>query len=283
MLSGVDLSVWQHPEGKPIDYAKAVAKGVDFAIIEYKDESSSENPFFEADHAGFKAAGAMTGSYVFLRPELPIVAQAEDLRMLAKYGPVWGDLEVTGGKNKKQLQAWWEQLVSAAGPHVGMVTYPSFITSYGPFASTSPLWVDSFGAPKAPANEGLMIWGTTDKASVPGIPAAVDMDAFTGSKAQFSAIFGDHTVAPAPGRPRGKVIGSAGGPLGFFVAYENGDVLPYGDCAYHGSPDLDALPAVNAVSFHATPSLRGYRVVMSNGAIDNFGDARTESAHPSVA
>lgn len=187
MLTGGDFSIWQHPPDHPeIDYKLAVKKGIDFAIVQYRDEDAGENPYFLKDHSGFKSAGARTGSYVFLRPDLPLAPQAEDLRMLAKYGPVWGDLEVTGGKNAADLRAWWEQLTDSA-PHIGIVTYPAFIEAYGPFANTSPLWIDSFGAPHAPA--GALLWGMTDKAQVPGIPGVVDLDGFTGTRAQFDALF----------------------------------------------------------------------------------------------
>ena len=279
MLSGVDISIWQHPDGAKIDYALAVAHGIDFAIIEYRDESGSVNPYFEEDHAGFKAAGAATGSYIFLRPELPVGLQADDLRILAKYGPVWGDLEVDGGLSPRQLRAWWEALASSA-PHVGLCSYPAFLEHYGPFPSAAPLWVDSFGAAKAPVVKGdnVLLWGTTDKALVPGIPAAVDLDAWMAPKAHFASLFGEPTPRGLPTTP-GALIGAGVTPSnqGFFLAYSSGVVLPFGDAAYHGSPHLDVI---KAEAFIVSPSGCGYRLIMSNGAIDSYGDARPEAAVP---
>src|SRR5579862_7166216 len=130
MRTGCDVSIYQHPEGQKIDYELAVAKGIDFAIVEYRDEDAAENPFFLADVDGFRAAGAGVGAYIYLRPrEQPIAQQAEDLRMLAKYGPVWGDLEITGGLSRAELVQWWDELTSAA-PHIGLWSYPAFLQAY---------------------------------------------------------------------------------------------------------------------------------------------------------
>ena len=282
MLNGVDVSNWQHPDGAKIDYALAVEHGVDFAIIEYRDEAGGVNPYFEIDHSGFKTAGAKTGSYVFLRPDLPSGPQAEDLRILEKLGPVWGDLEVNGGKNPRQLRAWWEQLTSSA-PNVGMVSYPSFLEHYGPFPSISPLWVDSFGAAHVPSikDETTLLWGTTDKANVPGIPTPVDLDAWTSTRAQFEMVFGVDANKPRSIIPPtlGSLVGMAGTPSGkgFLLCYSSGHVLPFGDATYHGSPNLDLI---KVEGFMATPTGRGYRLVMSNGVIDNYGDARSEASVP---
>lgn len=285
MLNGVDVSNWQHPDGARIDYALAVEHGIDFAIIEYRDELGGVNPHFDEDHRGFKAAGARTGSYVFLRPELPLGPQSEDLRILEKYGAVWGDLEVDGGKNPRQLRTWWEDLASSA-PNIGMVSYPSFLDHYGPFPSVAPLWVDSFGAAHVPSVKGetTLLWGTTEKAHVPGIPALVDLDAWTSTRARFETLFGAHDPAVAkppaaiPAR-LGALVGMAGTPSGdgFWLCYSSGHVLPFGDAAYHGSPTLDVI---TVEAFLGTPTGRGYRLAMSNGAIDSYGDARSEPAVP---
>ena len=278
MFTGVDLSIWQHPGGAEIDYELAVSKGIDFAIIEYRDEASSVNPFFERDHAGFLRAGARVGSYCYVHPELPAAPQAEDLRMLAKYGPVWADLEITGNKNRRQLRAFWDDLRTAA-PHIGLVTYPSFLESNGPLPG-APLWIDSWGAPRPPAFDGLTIWGTTDKATVPGIPATVDLDSFVGTGAQFESIFGGRPTAKgATVQSRGGIVGMASTPSGkgFWLAFRNGDVLPFGDASYHGSPHLIDL---KVDAFSVTPSGMGYRLAISNGVINEYGDARPEALTP---
>lgn len=275
MLNGVDVSNWQHPDGAKIDYALAVAHGIDFAIIEYRDEAGGVNPFFEDDQRGFKAAGALTGSYVFLRPELPIGPQADDLRVLAKYGPVWADLEVDGGKTPRQLRTWWEDLSSSA-PHIGLCSYPAFLEHYGPFPSVAPLWVDSFGAANVPTVKGdtTILWGTTDKAVVPGIPVPVDLDAWTGTRAQFENLFGNSAV-PIATTPNGRLVagGSTPSGKGYLWCYSTGKVLCFGDATYHGSPTLEQI---EVEGFIVTPTGRGYRLIMSNGVQDNYGDARPE-------
>ncbi|HVB05984.1 MAG TPA: hypothetical protein VNF07_07060, partial [Acidimicrobiales bacterium] len=264
MITGVDVSVFQHPDGKPIDYELAVEKGVDFAIIEYRDESAAENPHFIADHDGFKKAGALTGSYVYLEPSRPIAPQAEDLRMLAKFGPVWGDLEVTGGRNgPREIAAWWGELHNAGGDF-GMVSYPAFLRTHGPFAGTMPLWVDDFGVKDPPA--GAQLWGMTDKAEVPGIPALVDLDAFLGSRAQLEALFSGGEPAKKPVAPAAPTIAAAAGTpsgKGYWLASDAGDVFAFGDAAYHGSPpEPTTFPVISLVP---TASGRGYRLITRNG------------------
>lgn len=39
MIAGVDVSIDQHPDDKPIDYAEAVGRGnIEFAIVQFRDE-----------------------------------------------------------------------------------------------------------------------------------------------------------------------------------------------------------------------------------------------------
>lgn len=186
-ITGCDLSVYQHPGGAKIDYRRAVKAGIDFAIIEFGDAAGERNPHFLEDHEGFRLAGAVTGSYYFVRPELDPHAEAVTLRELAVYGPVWADLETFGGSSPAGIREFWGELATGA-PHVNLVTYPAFIAENGPFGHSGSLWVDSFGAKHPP--EGALIWGMTDKAEVPGIPVPLDLDAFTSTSAVLLQLFG---------------------------------------------------------------------------------------------
>jgi hypothetical protein len=283
VIAGVDISSFQHPNGAKIDYAKAIANAVDFAIIRYRDEEGKEDPTYEEDVAGFREHGAYVGSYCYLRPDLPMNPQAADLRKLASNGPVWGDLEITGGLSAEKLREWWQALVDAC-PHIGLVTYPAFLAAYG-VARTPPLWIDSFGAKEAPA--GALIWGTSDKASVPGIPAPVDLDHWTGTRAQLAATFAgdaqasgkDPTAKRAPA-PTPDIVAIAGMPAGdgYVIASKTGGVFAFGNATYHGNPDNLTNPVVDIA---LTASGRGYHIVTSNGTVHSYGDARPEAAVPS--
>lgn len=278
MIAGVDVSSYQHPNGAKIDYAEAIAAAVDFAIIRYRDEEGHEDPTYAEDVAGFRAHGAYVGSYVYLRPELPMGPQAADLRLIAENGPVWGDLEITGGLSAAALRDWWQALVDSA-PHVGLCSYPAFLTAYDP-ARTPPLWIDSFGASKAPA--GAVIWGTSEHGAIPGIPAPVDIDHWTGTRAQLEATFvhAANVKDPTPNRaksPAPDIVAVAGMPAGagYVLASKTGGVYAFGNATYHGNPSKLTEPVVGLA---LTATGRGYHIVTANGTVHSYGDARREPA-----
>lgn len=274
MITGVDVSIDQHPDGKAIDYEEAVSKGsIEFAICQYRDEISTVNPFFEADVAGFKKAGALVGAYIFIRPELDIAPQAADMRMLAKFGPTWADIEVTGGCKPPDLRKMWADLKSAA-PECSFCSYPAYLRANGPFQQVGHPFIDEWGVSKPPP--GAAIWGMTDKAEVPGIPAVVDLDSFVGTRAQFEQLFGQK-VAPSQPAPLPAIAAAAGTPssAGYWLVSAEGQVFAFGDAAYHGSPAK--APAGKVIAILPTSTGRGYRLVTSSaGEVLDYGDARPE-------
>lgn len=275
MITGVDLSNWQHPAGSTIDYTRAVGAGVSFALIEFKDELGAENPYFLADHAGFRSVGVVTGSYVFVRPELPLPPQAADLRGLGKYGPVWADFEVTGGLSPAALVAWWSELLNEA-PETNLCTYKAFLGNVPTAALTALPWIDAWGEVKPPM-AACRIWGMTDAAEVPGIPTLVDLDSWIGTQSQLETAFGSAPAVPALAPASGLSIAAAASSptgVGYWLATPAGDVFAHGEAAYHGSP---AKPFPNdLVAILPTPTGRGYRLVTRRGFVGNYGDARLE-------
>lgn len=276
MITGADFAEYQHPNGAKIDYETAVKKGgIEFAIVQYRDEIGAENPYFDEDVAGFKAAGARIGTYVFIRPELDAAPQGTDLRMLEKFGPTFADLEVTGGCKAADLRKLWSLLREAA-PESSLNSYPAFLRANGPFALAGHAWIDDFGVAKAPP--GAAIWGMTDRAEVPGIPALVDLDSWTGTRAQFDAVF---TAGPAPSTsppsalPAIAAAASTPSGAGYWLVSAEGQVFAFGDAANHGSPAK--APIGKVIEVLATKTGRGYRLVTGHpGEVLNFGDARPE-------
>ncbi len=281
MITGVDVSNWQHPAGSTIEYSRARAAGVSFALIEFKDELGAENPYFVADHSGFRSAGVVTGSYVFVRPELPLAPQAADLRGLGKYGPVWADFEVTGGLSPAALVAWWSELLDQA-PETNLCTYKAFLGNVSPAALTMLPWIDAWGEAKPPI-AACRIWGMTNCAEVPGFPISVDLDSWIGTQSQLKTAFGSTPSTPAPApAPVPDIVAAASSPTGagYWLATASGDVFAHGDAAYHGSP---AKPFPNdLVAILPTPTGRGYRLVTRRGFVGNYGDARAEKVSSST-
>jgi GH25 family lysozyme M1 (1,4-beta-N-acetylmuramidase) len=66
-IHGVDISRWQHPNGKLIDFAKMRAAGVDFAMIKASDSRDEADQlarkYVKLDRNGAQAAGIYTGFY----------------------------------------------------------------------------------------------------------------------------------------------------------------------------------------------------------------------------
>jgi hypothetical protein len=283
--TGAACSIYQHGKGEtPIDYETCTAKGIDFAVIQYRDEAADVNPFFERDISGFRSAGVPVGSYIFLRPDMPAAAQADELKMLAEFGPVWAAIEVSGNFGRSELAPWLHQLLESA-PHIGVCSYPSFVREYN-LELAPPAWLNDFGLPNPPP--GALVWGMTSQAEVPGIDGGVDLLAWCGTSAQFDEVM-RVGLAPANGSPAvaartwpapPRIIGGASRPTGdgFWLLGEDGSVLAMGDAAWHGSPAAGTLKA-SPVGLVATPGGRGYRVLTANaGETHLFGDARPRAA-----
>ena len=66
-IHGADISRWQHPNDKPINFKKMRAAGIDFVMIkasdtrEYSDRLALK--YVKADRVGAQEAGIHTGFY----------------------------------------------------------------------------------------------------------------------------------------------------------------------------------------------------------------------------
>lgn len=72
-VKGVDVSMWQHPSGKPINFAKLKAKyGASFVFIKASDGASRDSgrsaQLFKADRKAARAAGLIVGAYHYAVP-----------------------------------------------------------------------------------------------------------------------------------------------------------------------------------------------------------------------
>jgi hypothetical protein len=282
MRTGIDSSEYQHwasaeDHQAPVDYSLAVSHGVDFAICRIGDMGADggdfvPDPFYEIDMTGYQAAGAAVASYLFLRPSHGVAANVAVLKELSRRGLTFADLEVAEGYSAADIRAFW-LAIREQEPMVGLASYPAFIEWAGWTApEMAPLFMDQWGVsgPSIPC----VIWGMTDKASVPGIPALVDLDAFVASDADWLDLFGE--TKPTPAHPAGSFTGANYPPdptAGYWLVAESGEVFPYGAAAYHGSPDRKHLNGpVTAIA--PTDSGRGYRLFCADGGVFDYGDAR---------
>jgi GH25 family lysozyme M1 (1,4-beta-N-acetylmuramidase) len=106
-IHGADISRWQHPNDKAIDFTKMYAAGVRFVFIKASDTRDSADQlsvkYAAMDHNAAQAAGIFTGFYHYA--VLPDVTDPEDIKRdaLAQAQKVVWRLAAMGGYGEKDL------------------------------------------------------------------------------------------------------------------------------------------------------------------------------------
>ena len=190
-IHGVDISKWQHPYGKPINFVKMAKTGVRFVMIKGSDSQSKADAeakkYLIADRKAAQEAGMYTGFYYFAylpdtTKKTEIIADAKaqaqkTIWRLAELGgyteqdlPVALDLEtncvrrISGICQKYASRAhvslwaktWLEEVTLKTKRLPFVYSYPNFLqsakTRSKEFAKY-PLWIAAYGIhPKEPAN-----------------------------------------------------------------------------------------------------------------------------------
>ena len=106
-IHGADISRWQHPNDKPIDFVKMYEAGMRFVFIKASDTRESADQlsvkYAAMDHHAAQAAGIYTGFYHYA--VLPDVTDAEDIKKdaLAQAQKVIWRLASMGGYSDRDL------------------------------------------------------------------------------------------------------------------------------------------------------------------------------------
>ncbi len=106
-IHGADISRWQHPNDKPIDFVKMYEAGMRFVFIKASDTRESADllsvKYAAMDHYAAQAAGIYTGFYHYAI--LPDVSEPEDIKKdaLAQAQKVVWRLASMGGYSEKDL------------------------------------------------------------------------------------------------------------------------------------------------------------------------------------
>jgi GH25 family lysozyme M1 (1,4-beta-N-acetylmuramidase) len=106
-IHGADISRWQHPNDKAIDFTKMYSAGVRFVFIKASDTRDSADQlsvkYVAMDHNAAQAAGIYTGFYHYA--VLPDVTDPEDIKKdaLAQAQKVVWRLAAMGGYGEKDL------------------------------------------------------------------------------------------------------------------------------------------------------------------------------------
>jgi len=106
-IHGADISRWQHPSDKPIDFLKMYQTGIRFVFIKASDTRESSDllsiKYAAMDHNAAQAAGIYTGFYHYA--VLPDVTDADGIKKdaLAQAQKVVWRLAAMGGYGEKDL------------------------------------------------------------------------------------------------------------------------------------------------------------------------------------
>lgn len=190
-IHGVDISQWQHPYEKPINFTKMAQAGIRFVMIKGADSNPiadlTAKKYLKIDRTAAQAAGLYTGFYYFayipntpVKSEIITDAKAQAQKVIWRLGEIGGyteqdlpvalDLEtncvrsVSGVCQKyasrDQVSLWaktWLNEVTLKTKRLPFVySYPNFLHSAKARSkefSKYPLWIAAYGKnPAEPTN-----------------------------------------------------------------------------------------------------------------------------------
>ena len=192
-IHGTDVSRWQHPNDKPIDFVKKYAEGMRFVFIKASDTRETADglavKYAAMDHHAAQAAGLYTGFYHYA--VLPDVSTPEEIKQdaLAQAQKVVWRLASMGGYSDRDLPyaldlenkcvrysssgacqknatrsavtlwalTFLKSLKEKTGRTPILYSYPSFLESSmvrSPELAQYPLWLAQYGIdPANPINQ----------------------------------------------------------------------------------------------------------------------------------
>lgn len=219
VVRGIDVSRWNHPNNKAIDFAKLKAEyGISFVIIKSSDGGSSGNAlakkWFQIDKKAAKAQGLIVGGYHYALPGNLSTDRTKDAKLQAARavrqanGAKVGDLPLTldmeelpCGWTHKQLAQWTDVFLKEVKRLTGRTpiiymngtfikrlvdanvadfsSYPLWLAKWGPKLGTDPQVADMWPGK-------WVIWQFTADGKLNGVPSKnTDLNVFNGTPAEF--------------------------------------------------------------------------------------------------
>jgi lysozyme len=200
-VKGIDVSFYQGT----IDWSKAKADGVVYAMIRVSDGLANPDSKFAANWAASRTAGVIHGAYQFFEPGDDPIAQADML--LSKMGsfkaddlPPTIDVEVTGGLSPATVAAKVKQWVAHVKAKVGRdpIVYTGMYfwrdSVGGANVLPAPLFHAQYTSAACPDIAApwtdWAFWQYTSSGAINGISGSVDVDRWNGTKPQLLAFLG---------------------------------------------------------------------------------------------
>ena len=219
VVKGIDISVWQHPDNQPIDFAALKSEyDVSFVVIKASDGGTRGNDnakkWFPIDSAAARAEGLVVGAYHYAQPGNMDSNTITDAKLQAKRaveqaeGAKVGDLplsldveELPCGWTIQRLAKWTSAFLVEAEALTGrtpiIYTNGTFIDRLQDAGATDlsryPLWLAKWGPklgtdPKETRiwNNDWLIWQFTADGKVSAVPSSTtDLNVFKGTPEEF--------------------------------------------------------------------------------------------------
>jgi lysozyme len=218
-VRGIDISVWQHPNDKAIDFAELKSDyDVSFVIIKASDGGEKGNnnakKWYPIDSAAARAQDLVVGAYHYAQPGNMDSNTINDAKLQAQRaveqaeGAKVGDLPLTldieelpCGWTIQRLAKWTSAFLVEAESLTGrtpiVYTNGKFINRLADAGATDlaryPLWLAKWGPnlgtdPKTTRiwKDDWLIWQFTADGKVSAVPStSTDLNVFNGTKEQF--------------------------------------------------------------------------------------------------
>lgn len=227
-VPGIDVSYWD----SGIDWPKVRATGQRFMFAKATEGDFYADPTFAANWSGAKAAGLLRGAYHFFRCNVDPKKQAskfidyvKSVKDDGELPPVL-DLETPDGQTKDKIIArakTWLDLVEAAfGKKPIIYSGQYFLQDYlseaggGPpvWAKDYPLWLAQYPNNYVEGSQPFLprgwfkwtFWQYSEKGSVNGINASVDLNLFNGSLEELYKFAGAQIVTEPPKKEKKHTV-----------------------------------------------------------------------------
>lgn len=187
-LKGIDVSRWQ----KEVDWSLVKESDVSFAFVKATQGDFRLDPYFARNWEETKRHGIKRGAYHFFKPEAPIQGQIDLFLSTVTLEP--GDLppvldvevadpKISSEEMRKSIKTWLEAVTAHYGVKPIIYTSQNYYRRHlkGHF-SDYLFWIARYSdnKPEIHHTDSWMFWQYTDRGSVSGINAAVDINFFAG-------------------------------------------------------------------------------------------------------
>lgn len=196
VVKGIDVSRWQ----KEVDWSLVRESEVSFAFVKATQGDFRLDPYFARNWEETKRHGIKRGAYHFYKPEAAVQDQINLFTSTVTLEP--GDLppvldievsdpRVSTEKLRKDIRIWLEGVTVHYGVKPIIYTSQNYYRRYlqGHFPEYH-FWIARYSdiKPDIHHTDSWMFWQYTDRGSISGINAAVDINFFAGDFDQLSSL-----------------------------------------------------------------------------------------------